>query len=78
MKKIKGLLLFICLILLFTFFGCKQQEEPPIEEVIYEITYNLNDEPSFWNNIETEHEIKFKEQGVKIKAGIFKLRNINI
>ncbi len=38
------------------------------------ITYNLNEEPSFWNNIETEHEIKFKEQGIKIKAGIFKLK----
>ncbi len=37
------------------------------------ITYNLNEEPNFWNNIETEHEIKFKEQGIKIKAGIFKL-----
>ena len=38
------------------------------------ITYNLNEEPDFWNNIETEHEIKFKEQGIKIKAGIFKLK----
>ena len=35
------------------------------------ITYNLNDELDFWNNIETEHEIKFKEQGIKIKAAIF-------
>lgn len=24
-----------------------------------------------WRNIETEHEIKFKQQGIKIKAGIF-------
>ena len=40
------------------------------------ITYNLNDEPDFWNNIETEHEIKFKEQGIKIKAGIFSLSKI--
>ena len=38
------------------------------------ITYDLHQEPDFWNNIETEHEIKFKEQGVKIKAGIFKLK----
>lgn len=37
------------------------------------ITYNLNEEPEFWNNIETEHEIKFKNQGIKIKAGIFKM-----
>lgn len=37
------------------------------------ITHNLNEEVNFWDNIETEHEIKFKQQGVKIKAGIFKL-----
>ena len=42
------------------------------------ITYNLQEEPEFWDNIETEHEIKFKEQGVKIKAGIFKNVNKNI
>lgn len=42
------------------------------------ITYNLNEEPDFWNNIETEHEIKFKEQGIKIKAGVFKLEDINM
>ena len=41
-----------------------------------EITYNLQDEPDFWNNIETEHEIKFKEKGIKIKAGIFNLSKI--
>ena len=35
------------------------------------ITYDLHHEPDFWENIETEHEIKFKEQGVKIKAGMF-------
>jgi len=34
-------------------------------------TNNLSEEPNFWHNIETEHEIKFKEQGIKIKAGIF-------
>lgn len=37
-------------------------------------TYNLNEEPNFWENIETEHEIKFKKAGIKIKAGIFKLK----
>lgn len=35
------------------------------------ITSDLENEPEFWNNIETEHEIKFKSQGIKIKAGIF-------
>lgn len=38
------------------------------------ITYNLKEEPNFWENIETEHEIKFKKAGIKIKAGIFKLK----
>lgn len=38
------------------------------------ITYNLNEEPNFWENIETEYEIKFKKAGIKIKAGIFKLK----
>lgn len=37
------------------------------------ITYDLEKEPEFWDNIETEHEIKFREQGIKIKAGIFKM-----
>ena len=36
------------------------------------LTYDLEKEPDFWQNIETEHEIKFKEQGIRIKAGIFK------
>lgn len=36
------------------------------------VTYDLHAEPNFWNNIETEHEIKFKNQGIKIKAGMFK------
>ena len=47
------------------------------EEVGFEtikITHNLNEEPDFWDNIETEHEIKFKNGGIKIKAGIFKLK----
>ena len=34
-------------------------------------TNDLNNMPEFWQNIETEHEIKFKNQGIKIKAGIF-------
>lgn len=38
------------------------------------ITYDLEKEPLFWDNIETEHEIMFKKDGVKIKAGIFKLK----
>lgn len=33
-------------------------------------TYNLEGEPNFWENIETEHEKMFKEQGIKIKACI--------
>ncbi len=37
-------------------------------------TENLNEEPKFWENIETEHEIKFKNEGIKIKAGIFRLK----
>ncbi len=37
-------------------------------------TDNLNEEPNFWENIETEHEIKFKNEGIKIKGGIFKLQ----
>lgn len=40
---------------------------------IIKLTYDLANEPEFWDNIETEHEIKFKNQGIKIKAGIFKI-----
>ena len=36
-------------------------------------TENLENEPDFWENIETEHEKMFKEQGIKIKAAIAKL-----
>lgn len=36
-------------------------------------TNDLNNMPEFWQNIETEHEIKFKNQGIKIKAGSFTL-----
>lgn len=46
-------------------------EESGFETI--KITYNLNEEPDFWDNIETEHEIKFKNEGIKIKAGIFRL-----
>lgn len=39
---------------------------------IYKQTYDLASEPNFWDNIETEHEKMFKEQGIKIKALIAK------
>ena len=35
-------------------------------------TYDLENETDFWENIETEHEKMFKEQGIKIKALIAK------
>lgn len=41
---------------------------------VVKTTANLNEEPDFWENIETEHEIKFKNEGIKIKAGIFRLK----
>ncbi len=31
-------------------------------------TFDLDNESDFWDNIETEHEKMFKEQGIKIKA----------
>ena len=31
-------------------------------------TYDLANSPNFWNNIETEHERMFKNEGIKIKA----------
>lgn len=31
-------------------------------------TYDLANTPEFWDNIETEHEKMFKEEGIKIKA----------
>ena len=40
---------------------------------IKKYTYDLANEPEFWDNIETEHEKMFKEQGIKIKAVIVKL-----
>ena len=35
---------------------------------IEKYTYDLENEVDFWENIETEHERMFKEQGIKIKA----------
>ena len=35
---------------------------------IEKITYDLANEENFWENVETEHERMFKEQGIKIKA----------
>lgn len=35
---------------------------------IEKCTYDLANEPNFWENIETEHEKMFKEEGIKIKA----------
>ena len=49
-----------------------------IEEAGFEIeakTYDLHLKPIFTNNIETEHEKMFSEQGIKIKACIAKLKN---
>lgn len=45
------------------------------EEAGFEIvkkTYDLHSESDFWDNIETEHEKMFSEQGIKIKALIAK------
>ena len=35
-------------------------------------TYDLENEKNFWNNIQTEHEKMFMDQGIKIKAVIAK------
>lgn len=35
---------------------------------IKKITRDLHQEPDFWENIETEHEKMFSEQGIRIKA----------
>ena len=35
---------------------------------IIDTTYDLANTPNFWNNIETEHERMFKNDGIKIKA----------
>ena len=39
-------------------------------------TYDLHSEPIFENNIETEHEKMFSEQGIKIKALISKIKEL--
>ena len=44
--------------------GYFEQAEFKIEKV----TRDLHQEPNFWENIETEHEKMFSEQGIKIKA----------
>lgn len=41
---------------------------------IVDKTYDLHKEPIFERNIETEHEIMFTKQGIKIKALIAKLK----
>ena len=46
-------------------------KEAGFKEVIK--TYDLKNNPIFENNIITEHEKMFTEQGIKIKAGIFKI-----
>lgn len=39
---------------------------------VLKCTFNLENEPDFWENIQTEHEKMFMEQGIKIKALIAK------
>lgn len=49
------------------------------EETGFEIinkTFDLANTEGFWDNIETEHEKMFKEQGIKIKAAIVKNKKI--
>ena len=41
---------------------------------IVDKTYDLHEEPIFERNIETEHEIMFTKQGIKIKALIARLK----
>ena len=43
---------------------------------ILKYTYDLQKEPDFWNNIKTEHEDMFIEQGIKIKALIAEIFTI--
>ena len=44
---------------------------------IKKMTYDLENEVDFWDNIETEHEKMFKKQGIKIKALIATKRKEN-
>lgn len=39
---------------------------------VLKCTFDLEKEPDFWDNIQTEHEKMFMEQGIKIKAVIAK------
>ena len=41
--------------------------------IIEKVTYDLENEVDFWENIETEHEKMFKEEGIKIKGAIASL-----
>ena len=41
---------------------------------IEKVTYDLENESNFWENIETEHEKMFKQQNIKIKALIASLK----
>ena len=46
------------------------------EEAGFEVvkkTFDLHEEVDFWENIETEHEKMFSEQGIKIKALVARL-----
>jgi tRNA (guanine-N7-)-methyltransferase len=48
------------------------------EEADFEVvkkTFDLHSEADFWENIETEHEKMFSEQGIKIKALIAKMKD---
>ena len=36
-------------------------------------TFDLHEEVDFWENVETEHEKMFSEQGIKIKALVARL-----
>src|SRR5574344_1135593 len=42
--------------------------------LIKKITYDLESEIGFWNNVQTEHEKMFSEEGIKIKALISQLK----
>ncbi len=42
---------------------------------LQKLTRNLEQENDFWENIETEHEKMFNEQGIEIKACILELPN---
>lgn len=45
---------------------------------IEKYTFDLHNEINFWDNIQTEHEKMFIEEGIKIKALIAKKKNIKI